>query len=211
VTSLAPAQATPFGPITVEWDQRVLQPRPWTLAKAEWAAELAGDGSRRILELHCGAGSIGLAAAVLTGRSLVQVDDSPAACGWARRNAARLGVRSDVRCGKVEAALRPGERFTLVLADPPYIESADVNRYPADPAHAIDGGPDGLSGAIEVMRCIPRYLEPRAAVLMQVRDDTQARAVEQYLADTQLPLAVEEVRGWPEGAVVLFRFVPGSR
>ena len=90
-----------FGPIVVEYDDRVLVPRPWTLAQSAWAAELAtGRGTGPILELYCGAGHIGLAAARLSGRSLVQVDDSAHACAWATRNAERLSIDTDVRCAQ---------------------------------------------------------------------------------------------------------------
>src|SRR5438445_290475 len=106
-----------FGPVTVAFDDDVLRPRPWTVAQSEWAAELSPvlpPGA--ILELGCGAGHIGLVAAVVTGRSLVQVDRSPAACAWAERNAERAGLanRVDVRCGSFADGVCPGEQFPLV-------------------------------------------------------------------------------------------------
>src|SRR4051794_34798548 len=136
-----------FGPITVAFDDAVLRPRPWTFAQSEWAAELAPAlPPGAILELGCGAGHIGLAAAALTDRSLVQVDSNPAACAWAERNAenADLGNRVDVRCGPFAEGVHPGEEFALVLADPPYVPTAEIGRFPDDPEVAIDGGDNGL-------------------------------------------------------------------
>ena len=79
-----------FGPVDIAYDRTVLEPRPWTLAHSEWAAELADGGA--MLEVGCGAGHIGLAAAVLSGCRLVQVDRDPSACRWAGRNAAANGL-----------------------------------------------------------------------------------------------------------------------
>src|SRR5213078_2899209 len=89
-----------FGPLTVAFDGSVLRPRPWTVAQGEWAAELALSPAARaaptappgsLLELCCGAGQIGLVAAVLSGRPLVQVDASETACRFARMNADAAG------------------------------------------------------------------------------------------------------------------------
>src|SRR3954469_24100057 len=66
------AERLEFGPIKVAYDDRVLQPRLWTLAQSEWAAELAPSGPPGpLLEFGCGAAHIGLAPAVLSGRPLV--------------------------------------------------------------------------------------------------------------------------------------------
>ena len=83
-------------------------------------AILAGLPDGPVLELCAGAGQIGLVVAAETGRDLVQVDTGEVACGYARRNAATAGLRTDVRCQDLRVALAPGERFPLVLADPPY-------------------------------------------------------------------------------------------
>src|SRR4051812_45826169 len=120
-----------FGPLTVSFDDAVLRPRPWTVAQSEWAAELARtvpDGP--MLELASGAGHIGQAAAVLSGRPLVQVDRNPAACAWAERNAATAGIAAavEVRCGTFADAVGDGETFPLVIADPPYVPTAEISR-----------------------------------------------------------------------------------
>src|SRR4051794_20079115 len=137
-----------FGPLVVEYDARVLPPRPWTLEQSRWAAELCAetDGAP-LLELCAGAGQIGLAAAVLANRDLVQVEADAVAAGYARANAVRAGWsgRVEVRTKRLEEALRPGEVFPLVLADPPYLPTADIGRWPEDPRTAIDGGRDGLT------------------------------------------------------------------
>lgn len=194
-TAIAPApRSCSFGPLTVEYDERVLTPRPWTLAQSEWAVELDGAvGPGPLLELCAGAGHIGLAAAVRTGRSLVQVEADPVAAAYALANAARAGVsaRVEVRPTRLGAALRPGERFALVLADPPYLRSADTGRWPADPVTAIDGGPDGLAVVRECLAVAAGALPPGGAVLLQVAGPVQAEQVAVLAEET---FRAEQVR-----------------
>jgi release factor glutamine methyltransferase len=195
-----------FGPVTIAWDDEVLEPRPWTVAQAHWAFELAADSTDSILELHCGAGSIGLTAARLCGSPLVQVDDNPAACWWARRNADRLGIRSEVRCGTARDVLRPDEQFGIVLADPPYLRSDEVARYPGDPHHAVDGGHDGLAAIRDVFETVPSHLRAGAPLLLQVRGPEQAADVRELVRRGCDALTFEATRVVsPERAVVLLR------
>lgn len=166
-----------FGPLRIAYDDRVLEPRPWTFAQSQWAAELLADAPPgRILELCSGAGQIGLAAALLTGRDVVLVDASEAACEISVRNAADagLGGRVDVRNGPMDTVLREDERFALVLADPPYIPSADTAAFPEDPLTAIDGGGDGLDLARLCLSVAAAHLEVGHDVLLQLRDLDQA-------------------------------------
>jgi release factor glutamine methyltransferase len=127
-------------------------------------------------ELGCGAGQIGLAAAALTGRRLVQVDASEAACRAARANAHAAGLADavDVRHATFDDAFAPGELFALVLIDPPYVPSADVDDYPDDPPVAIDGGPSGLDVIDHALAVATRHLGEGGAVVLQVFGATQA-------------------------------------
>lgn len=174
-----------FGPITVAWEGDVLEPRAWTLAQSQWLTELAPDAPPGpILELFAGVGHIGLAAAHLTGRPLVQVDISCEACDQARANAARNGVVGvDVRCGDVSDVLADDERFPLVLADPPYIPSDEVERFPEDPEGAIDGGHDGLDLVRLAVEVAHRHLAPGGSLVLQLRNRAQADRLDDALAD----------------------------
>jgi methylase of polypeptide subunit release factors len=140
------ATSIEFGRLRVTYDSAVLRPRPWTLVQSEWAAELSAElPEGPILELCAGAGHIGLHAALVTGRRLVQVDGDPGATRLAAQNAAAAGVTDyEIRCARIVDAAQPGEVFPLIVADPPYIPSADVGQFPDDPPFAIDGGEDGL-------------------------------------------------------------------
>src|SRR3954463_7912562 len=174
-----------FGPLVVEYDARVLAPRPWTLVQSEWAAALCLDvGPGPLLEPWAGAGQIGLAAAVLADRDLVQVEADPVAAGYARRNARRAGWgdRVEVRTERLEEALRPGELFPLILADPPYLPTADTERWPEDPRTAIDGGPDGLAVTRACLVVAAAHLSRDGRLLLQVAGPDQAGRVDELAA-----------------------------
>jgi release factor glutamine methyltransferase len=169
-----------FGPLVIRYDERVLTPRPWTLMQSLWAAELAAQApTGPILELCAGAGQIGLAAATLTGRGLVQVEADPVAAAYARINAAaaRRDPPVEVRNARIQTALAAGERFPIILADPPYLLTADVPHWPDDPVMAIDGGADGLDLTRVCLRVAADHLTPGGAMLLQVAGEYQTRAV----------------------------------
>jgi release factor glutamine methyltransferase len=169
-----------IGGLAIRRADGVLAPRPWTVLQSEWAAELAAsapDGP--ILEVCCGAGHIGLVAASLSGRSLVQVDADPAACALARANARAVGLAERVRvhCATIDEICRGGGRFPVVIADPPYVPSSEVARYPEDPPMAIDGGPDGLVLARRCLDLFATVLVPEGRGLLQLGDPDHVDAM----------------------------------
>lgn len=198
-------RTTRFGPIDVTYDDDVLEPRPWTIEQSRWAVELLDevpDGP--VLELCAGAGHIGLVVAVELGCELVQVDVHAGACGHARANAERAGVAADVRCGRLDAVLAPGERFPLVLADPPYVPSGEVDDLPEDPAGAIDGGDDGLDIARTCLAVAASHLADGGRVVLQLGSCEQAERLRPAATDHGLQVAeVRTVEG--KGVLVLLR------
>lgn len=196
-----------FGPLVVTFDERVLRPRPWTMLQAEWAAELSPDlPPGAVLELCSGAGHIGQATAVLTGRDLVQVDVDPHACRLARANAAaNVGtVEVEVRCGDLAASTHPDERFPVVLADPPYLRRDEVEAWPQDPTHAIDGGHDGLDLPRRCLAVAGAHVAPGGVVLLQALGRAQVEDLADDVAAAGLELV--DVRAEDERrAVALLR------
>lgn len=162
--------------LPIRWDARLLRPRPWTAAQGRWAAELAEDAPPGpILELCSGAGHIGLVAARLSGRQLVQVDREPAAAVHARVNADAWGVATDVRTASVEEALAEGEVFPIVVVDPPWLTSEQLTDFPEDPPGAVDGGADGMAALRACMRVAFEHLADRGAVVLQAGHPDQVR------------------------------------
>lgn len=198
---------TRFGPLLVRYDERVLRPRPWTRMQSRWGAELAAElPPGPVLELCAGVGHIGLLLASLVDRDLVLVDADRAACAYARRNAAAAGLsaRVEVRNGRLDTAVEAGERFALILADPPWVASAETWRHPADPTFAIDGGDDGLALARACVDVIGRHLGDGGVAILQVGDELQADRIRAHVeARAWLELAPGEVRTDPDGGGVL--------
>lgn len=203
------AQLITFGHLRIEFDSRVLAPRPWTEAQSAWAAELLSEvPPGDVLELCAGAGHIGLLAVAGTTRHLVQVDADEVACDFARTNAMRAtavgsGPSVEVRHGWLEESLAPDERFALVIADPPWVPEAETWQHPEDPLSAIDGGADGLDAIRGCLAVIGRHLLPHGEAVLQVGDEAQADLVEAYVdARTDLGLRAVDRRVLDGGTLV---------
>jgi methylase of polypeptide subunit release factors len=187
-------QSCTFGPLTVAFDERVLAPRRWTLLQSARAARHLGvvpPGA--VVELHCGAGHIGQATAAWTDRVLVQVDDQPDCCAWAKENAAANDVAVAVVCADIESVPLADASCALVLADPPYVPSTETGRYPDDPRHAIDGGADGLDGLRACLPSASRLLRPDGMLVLQVRGPEQAARVLELTRGHHPELTVTEI------------------
>jgi release factor glutamine methyltransferase len=201
-TATETPRSVDFQGLQIEYDDRVLTPRPWTAAQSVWAAELIGVAPPGpVLELCSGAGHIGLLAVTLAPRRLVCVDADPVACGYLRRNAGRAGIRVDVREGPMDQVLTSDERFAVVIADPPWVPTDDVTRFPEDPVTAINGGADGLDLVRGCLDVIDRHLILAGSALVQVGPDGQADRLAELVAGHD-DLTVIEVREFERGALV---------
>lgn len=198
-----------FGGLDISYDQRVLEPRRWTVGQARWAASLlSGLPPGPVLELCAGAGQIGLLAVRDQPRHLVMVDVDRVACDYARLNAetAGLGERVTVRCGRLQDVVESEERFALVVADPPWVPTHEVGAFPEDPRRAIDGGPGGLDLVRDCLEVVSSHLAPRGAAVLQVGPDGQAAAVRDHLSSRpDLGLTTVGCRWHARGTVVLLR------
>lgn len=194
--------------MTLTFDESCLTPRPWTLEQSRWVAAVEDVPTGPILELCAGVGQIGLVAAMLTGRLLVQVDTNPAACRWARINATRagLGHRVEIRQGDLDQAVGSGEQFAIIVADPPYVPSHEVGGFD-DPVAAIDGGSDGLDTARRCLELAGEHLAPGGLLSIQLRGRAQAYSLlDAYLGSSRPVLEPDAVRDWgTDRAVAHFR------
>ena len=193
-----------FGDLHIQWDPRVLEPRPWTIAQPQWLAELAVDVPHGpALELCCGAGHMGLLLARLTGRPLIQVDVNPIAVDHARANADAARIQVDLRHAPMAEALEPDEQFGLVLADPPWVPTRQVDEHPEDPLIAIHGGDDGLDLARECLRIIATHLRAGGHAVLQLGSEKQAeRLWDEHRAER---LELVEVRRHDGGVLAHLR------
>ena len=183
-----------FDTLDIAYDERVLEPRPWTAEQSRWGAELLrGLPAGRVLELCTGAGHIGLLTAALSRRPLVAVDVDPVACAFARHNAERAGLDVDVREGPMDRVLAAEESFALVTADPPWVRRAETGRFPEDPLLAIDGGDDGLDLARLCLSVAVAHLMTGGSVLLQLGTADQVDEIAAW-ASAHVGLRVTESR-----------------
>jgi release factor glutamine methyltransferase len=164
-----------------------LIPRPETELLVELALErMSRTHPLRVLDLGTGAGAIALA--VLSERPLSQVtavDASEPALLVARSNAAEAGLRLRFEHGDWYAAV-PGERFDLVLSNPPYIADADPHLLKGDlrfePRMALASGVDGLDALRVIASGAPRHLLPGGWLLVEHGHDQGAAVRELFTA-----------------------------
>lgn len=175
-----------FHGLALRSDARALAPRPDTETLVDWAierlAELPGDA--RVIDLGTGSGAIALAllAAVPTLR-LSASDASEAALSLARENAHRLGLRPRFLLGDwLQAA--PGERFELIVSNPPYIEAADPHLAALrhEPLSALASGADGLDDIRRIVAQSREALLQGGWLLLEHGHD-QAPAVQALLRE----------------------------
>lgn len=165
-----------FWTLDLEVNADVLTPRPETefVVEAGLEALLPADGPHRILDLGAGSGAIILA--LLKDRpnaTGLAIDVSESALEVVRANAQQLGVgeRLEIRQNNWAESLE--ERFDLVVSNPPYIRSDDIEALAPEvsrfePRLALDGGADGLVAYRIITASLPRLLKPGATFALEV-------------------------------------------
>ncbi len=77
--------------------------------------------NKRVLDLFCGTGALGIEALSRGASEVVFVDKDARSASMARENLKNLGVKAKViRCDAVKFVESCEERFDLIILDPPY-------------------------------------------------------------------------------------------
>jgi release factor glutamine methyltransferase len=165
----------------------VLVPRPETETLVERALELLPpDEPRAVLDLGTGSGAIALAIASERPRArITAIDISAAALDVAAANARELGLlQIEWRSGSWFAEV-PGERFDLIVANPPYLSDTDpaLVRLAAEPAVALASGPTGLESLTAIAKSAPAHLSAQGWLLLE-HGSMQAGEVARLLEDS---------------------------
>lgn len=177
-----------FWSLELEVTADTLIPRPETELLVELAlARLPANGPVRVADLGTGSGAIALALAVERPLArIVATDQSPAALAVARRNARRLKITSvEFRQGDWCAALA-GERFDLIVSNPPYVATADAHWQAGElcfePAMALIAGAEGLDALQAIITAGPGHLQTSGWLLLEHGYD-QGKAVPALLRE----------------------------
>ncbi len=160
-------------------DENVLSPRPDTEILVETAVDIASRKNlRTMVDFGTGSGCILLSVlGDVPEMAGIGVDISAAALNVAARNAGNLGLSG--RAGFINAgwfdediAVCLGQKFDLMVSNPPYIPSADIAGLAEevrahDPLLALDGGQDGLRDYRRLAEIAPLILKPGAYILLE--------------------------------------------
>lgn len=163
--------------------RHVLVPRPETelLAERAWnfLGQLPANGQARALDLGTGSGCLAIALAAHAPTARVDATDlSGDALTTARQNAARHQVAERIAFhqGDGFAALGRESRFDLIVSNPPYIATAEIQTLEPEvrdyePRVALDGGPDGLDFYRRIAAEAGAFLRPRGRAMLELNDN----------------------------------------
>jgi release factor glutamine methyltransferase len=174
-----------FWKIMLGVSKHVLTPRPDSEVIVDSILG-AFDESRPFSILDLGVGSGAILLAILAERPKAKglgVDISEEALAVARENAANLGLAGQVALLRGDWTEGLGsETFDVVVANPPYIPSADIQTLDPEvrdfePRLALDGGADGLDAYRLLAPEILRVLKPDGVFAVEIGWD-QSAAVE---------------------------------
>ena len=160
---------TGFRQLELKTDPRVLIPRPETEVLVQevldWGA--AGEGSiGRVWDVGTGTGAVALSLVVEGACSrVVATDVSPEALSVAAENAERYDPSGlvEFRTGPLFEPLVEGERFDIIVSNPPYIADGERGELQPEvrdwePPEALFAGEDGLGVIRQLVAGAPEHL-----------------------------------------------------
>lgn len=166
----------------------VLVPRPETEHLVDWALQCLPPGSpHRVLDLGTGSGAVAIAVAKARPDTVVDASDiDPSSLDLARSNVQAAGASVRFLRGSWWQAVA-GQRYRLVLSNPPYIAEDDphLTALRHEPRHALVSGSDGLDALRIITAQAPLHLEPGGWLLVEHGHD-QGLAVRELLMQAGL-------------------------
>jgi release factor glutamine methyltransferase len=178
-----------FCGLDISVNRNVLIPRPETelLAERAWKflQSASADGSAsHALDLCTGSGCLAVAlAAKVPTTQICATDLSADALAVARQNIERhnLSARVSVREGDGFGALESQSKFNLIVSNPPYIPSAEIESLDPEvrdfePRSALDGGADGLDFVRRIATESAAFLKPAGRVMVELEEDSAEMA-----------------------------------
>lgn len=186
-----------------------LIPRPETEFLVDFAVSNLPENAV-FCDLCTGSGCI--AVAILKSRpdvSCICVDISDDALRFARKNLEYHGLCERVQVISADILdYETDKKFDMILSNPPYIKSSDMNslseEVKKEPAIALDGGADGLLYYETIIRRFTKNLKKNASFAFEVGYDTY-ESVESLLKDSGFE--TQKIRDYSD----VFRVVTGSR
>ena len=135
------------------------------------------DGKKDIsvIDLCAGSGCVGLALEKnLKLKKLTFVENSPEAANYLEKNIKRQASRGEILLADVRNEGTPAwcEKAHLIVANPPYLSSQDMERIPkevaCEPQAALFGGRDGLDFYQDITRLWKTRLEDSGVLAFEI-------------------------------------------
>ena len=174
-----------FWKLDLEVAPHTLIPRPETELLVEAALELLPATPAQVLDLGTGSGAIALAlASERPAWQVTAVDRVLEAVALAERNRQRLHLTNATVLNSHWFSALQGQRFGLILSNPPYIADNDPHLVAGDvrfePASALVAGHDGLDDLRLIIQESPGHLNDGGWLLLEHGYD-QAQVVRDLL------------------------------
>jgi len=172
-----------------EVSTQALIPRPETEVLVELALKFLLDlPNPSVFDMGTGSGCIALSIAKLCPKaSIIGSDISKEALTLAKANAVSLGTLDQVELRHADAldALAKGEQVDLILSNPPYIPTENIDTLQPevrdhDPRLALDGGPDGMQFYRLLANEGQTHLKSGAKLMSEFGDGQAATIVELF-------------------------------
>ena len=162
-------------------DERAIVPRSFI---AELIADASidswlSDQTSRVLDLCTGNGSLAVLAAMAWPEVTVDaIDLSAEALEVARINVDKHGLQERIRLLQGDGlAPAAGEKYDLILCNPPYVNSGSMARLPAEyraePELALAGGADGMDFVRRLLAEAPRHLTEHGVLLIEIGNERE--------------------------------------
>src|SRR3989442_9882908 len=191
-----------FCGLEIKVNRHVLVPRPETELLAERAWQFLTARNTRplsVLDWGTGSGCLAIAMAVHCPTAQIEARDiSATALALARENAAANGVAERIRFhpGDGFAALPTAPAFDLIVSNPPYIPSAEIETLAPevrdhDPRVALDGGADGLNFHRRLAAEAASHLRPEGRIMLEFGDGQAERIRELFVQHNWIVESVE--------------------
>lgn len=162
--------------------------RPSSGADAQCVEQMATAPTPTALDFGTGTGCVAIALLKHCSEArVVALDVDPAALELARRNAEQLQVSEKIEFLLSDGfvALKPGSRFDLMVANPPYIPTAEIEQLDPevrefDPRLALDGGVDGLVYYRQLATEAGALLNPNGRLMVEFGDGQESALEEVF-------------------------------
>lgn len=181
----------------------VFIPRPETEVLVETVLNYLSftfHGQPNILDIGTGCGNIAISIAKNLKKAYIfACDISNSALQLTKENSDLNKVRIKLVQSNLFSAFKKKRIFSLIVSNPPYIDSGEIDRLPLElhyePRLALDGGESGLSYYAKIIHQAPAYLKDDGLVIMEVGDN-QAALVRRLFEQSQAFSLVETVKDY---------------